>query len=82
MRGFKELSDAVVAIRRLRRTEGCRSVWHGRFLKAVRKLEEAEHGRPVPSREITRSVSVISQVLCDELLKQRRRLPGRNEPSR
>ena len=70
MRGFNELSDAAVALRRLRDTGGCRSVWHGRFLKAVRKLEEAENGRPVSGREIARAVAIISHVLCDELLNK------------
>ena len=72
MRGFKELGNAAEALRRLRGTGGCQSVWRGRFLKAVLKIEEAEQGRPVSSREIARAVSVISQVLCDELLKPRR----------
>ena len=76
MRDFNELGDAVVAIRRLRDTGGCRSVWRGRFLKAVRKLEEAEQGRPVSSREIARAISVISQVLCDELLRNVRGAGG------
>ena len=78
MRKFKELGDAVVAIRRLRSTGGCQSVWCGRFLKAVRKLEKAEQGRPVSGKEIARAVSVISQVLCDELLK----IASGNEPSK
>ena len=78
MRKFKELGDAVVAIRRLRSTGGCQSVWCGRFLKAVRKLEEAEQGRPASGKEIARAVSVISQVLCDELLK----IASGNEPSK
>ena len=81
MRKFKELGDAAVALRRLRNTEGCQSVWRGRFLKAVRKIEEAEQGQPVSGREIARAVSVISQVLCDELLKKVV-VPGRNGPSR
>ena len=80
MRKFKELGDAAVALRRLRSTGGCQSVWRGRFLNAVRKLEEAEQGRPVSGKEIARAVSVISQVLCDELLKNPV-VPG-NEPSR
>ena len=80
MRKFKELGDAAVVLRRLRSTGGCQSVWRGRFLKAVRKLEEAEQGRPVSGKEIARAVSVISQVLCDELLKDAV-VPG-NEPSR
>ena len=78
MRRFNELCDAAAALRRLRDTGGCQLVWCGRFLKAFRKLEEAEQGRPVSGREITRSVSVISQVLCNELLK----IPGRNGPNR
>ena len=69
MREIKELGEAAVAIRRLRNTGGCQSVWHGRFLKAVRKLEEAAQGKPVSRKEIVRSVSVISEVLCGELLK-------------
>ena len=76
MRDFNELGDAVVAIRRLRDTGGCRSVWRGRCLKAVRKLEEAEQGRPVSSREIARAVSVISRVLCEELLRSIRGAGG------
>ena len=81
MRKFKELGDAVAAIRRLRATGGCQSVWRGRFLKALRKLEKAEQGQLVSGREIARSVSVISQVLCDELLKNVV-VPKRNGPSR
>ena len=70
MRQFNELHDAVVALRRLRRAGGCQSVRCGRFLKEVQKLEQAHgQGRPLSGREITRAVSVISQILCDELLK-------------
>ena len=79
VRRSRELRDAVVALQRLRRAGGCQPVWCGRFLKEVRKLELAEQGRPVSSREIARAVSVISRVLCDELLKN---VPGRNELSR
>lgn len=81
MRKFKELGDTVAAIRRLQATEGCQSVRRGRFLKALRKLEEAEQGKPVSGREIVRSISVISQVLYDELLKNGI-VARRNEPSR
>ena len=81
MRKFKELGDVVAAIRRLRATGGCQSVWRGRFLKAVRKIEEAEQGQLVSGKEIVRSVSVISQVLCDEFLKSLV-VPRRNGPSR
>ena len=80
MRKFKELRDAVAAIRRLRTTGGCQSVWRGRFLKAVQKIEEAEQGQPVSGKDIARAVSVISQVLCDELLKNVV-VPRRNGPS-
>ena len=79
MRKFKELHDAVAAIQRLRRAGGCQSVRCGRFLKEVRKLEQATQGRPLSGREIARAVSVISQILCDELLKN---LPGGNERNR
>ena len=81
MRELNELVDAVVALRRLRDTGGCQSVWRGRFLTAFRKLEEAEQRRPVSGREIARSVSVISEVLCGELLKHVV-VSGRNGPSR
>ena len=81
MRKFKELGDTVAAIRRLQTTEGCQSVRRGRFLKALRKLEEAEQGKLVSGREIVRSISVISQVLCDELLKNVV-VARRNGPSR
>ena len=81
MRKFKELGDAVAAIRRLRATGGCQSVWCGRFLKAVRKIEEAEQGQPVSGKEIVRAVSVISQVLCDEIVKNVG-ITRRNGPSR
>ena len=50
MRKFKELGDAVAAIRRLRATGGCQSVWRGRFLKALRKLEKAEQGQLVSGK--------------------------------
>ena len=70
MRSFNELGEAAAALRRLRDAGGCQSGWRGRFLKAVQKLEEAEQGKPVSGREVARAVSVISQVLCDELLKK------------
>ena len=81
MRKFTELGAVVAAIRRLQATGGCQSVRSGRFLKALRKLEEAEEGQPVSGREIARAVSIISQVLCDELLKDVV-APRRNRPSR
>ena len=79
MRQFNELHDAVVALRRLRRAGGCQSVRCGRFLKEVQKLEQAWQGRPLSGREIARAVSVISQILCDELLKN---FPEGNELNR
>ena len=69
MRQFKELGEAAVAIQRLRNKGGCQSVWHGRFLKAVQKLEDASQGKAVSRKQLVRSVSVISEVLCRELLK-------------
>ena len=69
MRKFNELGEAVAAIRRLSSSGGCQPVRDGRFRKAFRKLEEAEKGMPVSGREIARSISVIAQVLCEELLK-------------
>lgn len=79
MRRSVELRDVVVALQRLHRAGGCQSVWRGRFLKEVRKLEQAEQGRPVSRKEIARAVCVISQALCEELLKT---TPGGDELSR
>ena len=78
MRKFTELHDAVAALQRLRRAGGCQSVWCGRFPKEVQKLEQAAQGKPLSGREIARAVSAISQILCDELLKNLPRGNGLN----
>ncbi len=69
MRPFRELTEAVAALRRLQRSRGSKLVHDQRFRRELQKLEAVEKGGPLARRDVTRSVAVICRVLCDEFLK-------------
>lgn len=65
---WKELNEAVAALKRLLSSEGSRLVHDERLRKAVRKLEAIQKGGKIARKEdLVVIVNVICEVLCEEV---------------
>jgi hypothetical protein len=68
VRKFKELNEAITALKRLLSSEGSRLVHDERLGKAMRRLETMQKGgRIVRKEDLMVVTGIISEVLCEEL---------------
>ena len=70
---WKELNEAVAALKRLLSSEGSRLVHGEQLRKAARKLEAMQKGGKIARKEdLAGIVKVICEVLCEEVKRAAR----------
>jgi hypothetical protein len=68
VRTFRELNDAIAALKRLLSSEGSRLVHDERLCKAMRRLETMQKGGKIVRKEdLVVVTGIICEVLCEEL---------------
>ena len=68
MRKFRELNEAIAALKRLLSSEGSRLVHDERLRKAMRRLETMQKGGKIVRKEdLVVVTGIICEVLCEEL---------------
>ena len=68
MRKFKELNEAITALKGLLSSEGSRLVNDERLCRAMRRLETMQKGgRIVCKKDLVVVTGIVCEVLCEEL---------------
>jgi len=71
MKNVKELREVVAYLKRLRTVGELQLVHEREFRQALQVLERVDSGEAVSRRQLVKAISLVTRVLCEQLLKNR-----------